>query len=275
MKIAIVGLGLLGSSMAKALKGSATIIGIDKDRSVVDHAISDGVITQGGNDLSLVSGCDMVVVALPVGSVVEVVQRLLPHMDKGTVVTDTGSTKAEIVRSINPLWPWFIGSHPMAGKETSGYTLSDMALFKNTVSIITPTPTSKESCIKKVEKVWEMCKARPIFMEPEEHDEIMSRISHFPHLLSFVFMHLVKEKNIHPSLIGKGFKDFSRIAGSDPIMWRDIFMVNSHNILPLIDDYIKELTKVKSYIRKGQAGKLEEALRGYSEIRRSLYEHKG
>ena len=123
--------------------------------------------------------------------------------------------------------------------------------------------------------LWELCGASTISMKPEEHDEIMSKASHLPHLLSFVFMHLVKEEKFPLSLIGKGFRDFTRIAGSDPVMWRDIFMANRHNILPLIDNYIRELSKVKSYIKEERTDKLEETLREYSKTRRSLDEHKG
>ncbi len=274
MKLAIIGLGLIGSSIARALKDHATIIGINRSRSVIEAALHDGAISQGGGDLSLAKGCDMAVIALPVGNIVEVAFKLIPFLDKGTILTDTGSTKAEIVRSLTPVWPWFVGSHPIAGKENSGYQSGDAAIFKDAVNIITPIPITQKPCIKKVEDLWSLCGAKNFIMDPEEHDGIMAKTSHMPHLISFVFMSLLQDK-IPSFLIAKGFKDFTRIAGADAIMWKDIFIANKHNILPLIDEYLEELSRIRTYLNEDRQEKLEEALSEYRQLRRSLYENKG
>jgi len=271
MKIAIAGLGLIGASLAKALKGKAEIIGIDADRKTIDRAVAEGVVSRGGTDMSLVSGCDMAVIAVPVGSIVELAGQAVKHLQDGAVLTDTGSTKANIVRSIDRIWPCFVGSHPIAGKENPGYASSQPDLFQSAMTIITPGRATRYECMKKTAWLWESCGSRTCTMEPERHDELMAIISHMPHLLSYVSMGLAEEIMIHRELLGAGFRDFTRIAASDPLMWRDIFLENSDKILPLIDRYIAELSAIRSIIEKGRGSDLEKTLSAYARIRRGLY----
>jgi prephenate dehydrogenase len=271
MKIAIAGLGLIGASLAKALKGKAEIIGIDADRTTIGQAMKDGVVIRGGTDMSLVAGCEMVVLAVPVGSIVELADRAGNYMQDGTVLTDTGSTKANIVRTIDRKWPCFVGSHPIAGKENPGYASSQADLFQSAMTIITPGKATKYECIEKTTWLWESCGSRTCTMDPERHDELMAIISHMPHLLSYVSMGLAEEIMIHRELLGAGFRDFTRIAASDPVMWRDIFLENSEKILPLIDRYINELNMMRSIIEKGKGSDLEKTLTAYARIRRGLY----
>ncbi|HPJ95008.1 MAG TPA: prephenate dehydrogenase/arogenate dehydrogenase family protein [Deltaproteobacteria bacterium] len=272
MKIAIIGLGLIGASIAKALRGQVEITGIDTDQATIDRALQDGVIKQGGPDMSLADGSGMVVLAVPVGSIVQTAKRVIPHISKDTVITDTGSTKARIVREMDAAWPCFVGGHPIAGRENPGYEAGQATLFNNAITIITPTKTSLHHCIEKVTWLWESCGSHVTTMDPDKHDELMAIISHMPHLLSFVSMSIAGEIHIHKELLGAGFRDFTRIAASDPVMWKDIFMANKDHVLPLIDEYMEELGKIKGIISSENAGDLEEMLRTYATIRRDLYE---
>ena len=273
MKLTIIGLGLIGASIAKATCGMAEITAIDTDQTTIDKALSDGVIKQGGADLSLAAGSDMVVLAVPVGSIIETAARVIPHIKEGTVITDTGSTKARIVREMDAIWPGFVGSHPVAGKENPGYEAGQATLFNNAITLITPTQTSPQHCIEKVTWLWKSCGSHVSAMDPGKHDELMAIISHMPHLLSFVSMSIAGDIHIHRELLGAGFRDFTRIAASDAVMWRDIFMTNKDHVLPLIDAYMDELGKIRDIISSKNAGELEEMLRTYSMIRRNLYEN--
>jgi len=272
MKITVVGLGLIGASLAKALAGRAEITGIDCDRGVIERALREGVVSRGGSDFSLARGSEIVVIALPVGSIVEAARKLAPYLSAGTPVTDTGSTKTHIVSGIDAFWPCFVGSHPIAGKENPGYLASQANLFAGRACIITPQLHTPHDCIQRVKQLWGDCGARVTLMDPLKHDKLMAVISHMPHLLSFTSMSLAGDLHIHRDLLGAGFRDFTRIAASDPIMWRDIFLDNRDEILKLLDGYIRELSSMRHLIDGRDSAGLEERLRNYSTIRRGLYE---
>lgn len=274
MKITVVGLGLIGASVAKALSGKAEIYGIDRDVHIVEQALAHGAICGGAPDLSLAEGSDLVIIAVPVGRIVDVAKGLIPHLDAGALITDTGSTKARIVECIDEFWPCFVGSHPIAGKEVPGYFASQADLFADKAAIITPSAFTKRECIEQAKWLWEACGARITIMDPRKHDELMAIISHLPHLLSFSSMGIARDLHIHRDLLGAGFRDFTRIAASDPVMWRDIFLANKNNILQLIDSFISELGTLREIINNDESARLEEVLRTYSTIRRDLYENK-
>lgn len=275
MKVTIVGLGLIGASVAKALAGHAEISGVDSDAGTVHEACSQGTVLNAGVDVSLARGSDLVVIAVPVGSIVDTARTLVEHLGTNTVITDTGSTKADIVRGIDKIWPRFVGSHPIAGKEIPGYPASRADLFSGRTTIVTPGDATKSECIEQVKRLWETCGSRIVMMSPSRHDELMAAISHMPHLLSFTSMCIARDLHIHRDLLGAGFRDFTRIAASDPVMWRDIFLANKRHILKLIDDFQGELAAVREMIDRDRSSRLEDALRAYSTIRRDLYEDKG
>jgi prephenate dehydrogenase len=271
MKVTIVGLGLIGASIAKALRSNAHITGIDMNRRTVKQAIEDGVIAEGGTDMAKASGSDVVIIAVPVGSVVDASWRVIKCIKEDTILTDTGSTKAHIVESLDRVFPSFVGSHPIAGKENPGYVHSQEDLFKNAMTIITPSASTRQECVEKVKLLWETCGSKTHIMDPEKHDRLMAIISHMPHLLSYVSMSMAGNLHIHRQLLGAGFRDFTRIAASDPHMWRDIFLDNKENILPLIDTYMEELKFIRSLIDEGKIQDLEKLLSTYAQIRRGLY----
>ena len=271
MKVSIVGLGLIGASIAKSLKGIAHITGIDMRSPTIQQAIEDSVISDGSSDMALVSGSDVVIIAVPVGSIVDASLKAIRHIDENTVLTDTGSTKAHIVESLDRVFPSFVGSHPIAGKENPGYDHSQADLFSNAMTIITPSSSTRPECINRVRQLWETCGSKTHEMDPVEHDRLMAVISHMPHLLSYASMSMAGELHIHRQLLGAGFRDFTRIAASDPLMWRDIFLDNRENILPLIDNYMKELKNIRTLIEEGKTKDLEKSLSSYAQIRRGLY----
>jgi len=271
MKIAVVGLGLIGASIAKALRGKARITGIDMSSQVVSQAREEGVISEGSIDISISSSCEIVIIAVPVGRIVDIAHEVVRHIDEKTVLTDTGSTKARIVEEIDRVFPSFVGSHPIAGKENPGYSHSQADLFTNAMTIITPSRSTRHENMEKVKKLWEDCGSKTHVMEPENHDRLMAIISHMPHLLSYASMSMAGDLHIHRQLLGAGFRDFTRIAASDPIMWRDIFLDNRKNLLPLIDTYMEELSYIRSLIEEGKTEELENALSSYAQIKRGLY----
>ncbi|HNQ85948.1 MAG TPA: prephenate dehydrogenase [Deltaproteobacteria bacterium] len=273
MKITIVGLGLIGASMAKALGRVALVAGVDTSGRTVRQAMDEGVIAEGSVDTAVASGSDVVVLAVPVGSVVETAWRVIRHIGDDTVLTDTGSTKAHIVESIERIFPSFVGSHPIAGREDPGYASSRADLFDGAATIITPTEKTRPGCIDRVRTLWETCGSTTHTMDPAGHDRLMAMVSHLPHLLSYVSMRLADDLHLHRQFLGAGFRDFTRIAASDPIMWRDIFLDNKDNILPLIDAYMEELDRLRTLIDEDRAPELQDTLSSYARIRRALYGH--
>ena len=275
MKIGIVGLGLIGSSIARSVVSKeeiSSVVAIDTNTSSLEAAASEKVIDKGGTDLSLLEDVDLVILALPVKTALKIAPEVVKHMKNGSILTDTGSTKVSLVRLIQPLWPRYVGSHPLAGKESSGYLSGESAILRDAICVITPTPSTDKACIETVKMFWRLCGANTVLMSPSSHDAIMAVTSHLPHLLSFGYMHIIENSVVPRSLIGKGLKDFTRIAASDPRVWNDIFFDNKDNIIPLINEYIKELEKLRSYINVGKTEAIEELLRQYSKIRRTLDE---
>jgi cyclohexadieny/prephenate dehydrogenase len=271
MKVTVVGLGLIGASVAKALRSTAHVAGIDTSSATISQALHDGVIAEGSSDMTIATGSDVVVIAVPVGSIVDAAWRLLRHIDENTVLTDTGSTKAHIVESIDRVFPCFVGSHPIAGKENPGYTHSQADLFRNAMTIITPSAGTRRECQEKVERLWEACGSHTHVMDPLAHDRLMAVISHMPHLLSYASMSMAGDASVSRRFLGAGFRDFTRIAASDPVMWRDIFLDNREHILPLMDRFMEELKFLRALIEEGKEQELEKVLSSYAQIRRSLY----
>ncbi|MGC9325820.1 MAG: prephenate dehydrogenase [Desulfomonilia bacterium] len=272
MKITIIGLGLIGASLAKSLQGKARITGVDRNPESVRLAISDGIVHSGGDNPALSEGSDMIVISVPVCSIVDTVRTVIPHIREETIITDTGSTKAHIVQEMDSIWPNFVGSHPIAGREHPGYAASDADLFRDAYTIMTPGPSPRDHAIQQVKWLWHSCGATTIEMNPDQHDELMARISHMPHLLSFASMCMAQDLTFHKKLLGAGFRDFTRIAASDPIMWRDILLDNRDHVLPLLDRYMQELKTLRKRIEAGLDSDLARMLEGYAQIRRSLYE---
>lgn len=258
-RIAIIGLGLIGGSLGLALKkAKATgtgIVGFSRRWETIVKAKECGVIDQAARDLaSAVAGANLVIIATPVMTIKEVLERISEHLLPECVVTDTGSTKAKIMQWADEYLPpgvSFIGGHPMAGKETSGVDEADADLFRGCVYCLTPAPEASSQAIQAVVRLVETIGAKPLFIDAEEHDNLVAGVSHLPILLSAAFVSATIKS---PSwaemskLAARGYRDLSRLASGNPGMSRDICLTNQEQIVYWIGRYIEELGEYRRLI---------------------------
>ena len=265
--IAIFGVGLIGGSFALGLKAAGAakrVIGLGRNPANIAHALRLGVIDEASEDPAVVAGADLVLIATPVGQMASVMRAIAPHLGSGTVVTDGGSTKRDVValayRLLGKRAAQFVPGHPIAGAEHSGVRAARADLYQRRKVVLTPLPENSERSIRRVRAAWRLCGARLFRMQPAEHDRVFAAVSHLPHLLSYA---LVDRVACHPN--GKqlfdyaagGFRDFTRIASSHPEMWRDICIANRKALLAELTGYQRELAEVKQLLQKGDAAGLE------------------
>lgn len=238
--IAVVGVGLLGGSLglaAKAASPAVRIIGIGHRRSSLDEALAAGVVDETTTDVAAgVRSADLVVLCTPVGLFADLLKRLAPAVGRGAVVTDVGSTKAAVVRSAERLLAGraaFVGSHPIAGAETRGVAYARADLYQGRTCVLTPTPRTAAGALRRVEQFWQSLGMLTVRLSPTEHDKALANLSHLPHALAALLV-LVQD-DAHLDLAGTGFLDTTRIAGGDPVMWRDIFLSNRQAVLRATD----------------------------------------
>ena len=262
-KVAIFGLGLLGGSICRALKQQdpgVRISAFGRDLSRIGPALKDGSVDAAGTfDRISLSGVELAVVSTPVDSSIGIIRSILGHaeLEPGAVVIDVGSVKERIVREIAGLGrsAQFVGCHPMAGSEKTGYEYSRPDLYSGSSVIITPHSGNSEGDIATVARFWESLGARTTVVSPEEHDRIVAYTSHLPHMIASSLVEVFQEfrrDNEPPSgigtFIGNGFRDVTRISSGSPDMWRDIVLQNRDNIAGAIDRMIGELERLKKLI---------------------------
>ena len=279
-KIAIVGLGLIGGSLAWSLKKSGRIgnvTGIDTDRDSIDFAVSEKIIDEGYTGLrGSISDAGIIVIATNVGQIVKTAKAIIPLAGKGAVITDVGSVKGRIVRDIEKILPAhlrFVGGHPIAGTENSGVRSGDPGLFKGKRFIITPTPKTDPKAIKKVASLWKMAGAEIHEMDPEAHDRIFGFVSHLPHIVAYSLVDTILSAPDAETLLdfaGGGLRDFTRVAASSPGMWADIFTVNRENALKSIKKFKKSLEKLEAVIENKDSESLKKLLSRSSRARREF-----
>lgn len=261
-RIAVVGVGLIGGSLAMAGREKGIvkeIIGFGRGAANLREAVRLKVIDNYTHDMSkAVKDADLIVIATPVGSFERCIRQMIPGIKQGAIVTDVGSVKGRLVSRIEGLLPkgvFFVGGHPIAGKERSGVKTATPRLFEGTRCILTPTSKTNPTALKKVSALWKAVGAEVVLMDPMLHDKALGAVSHLPHIAAYSLVNTVaeiKEKgNNFISFSGGGFKDFTRIAESSPEMWRDIFLNNRENIIAMINQYQKNLNKIKRYIKDG------------------------
>ena len=265
----LIGVGLIGGSLgliSKRKKLVETVVGYGKKRGSLQKATATGVIDRYVLTLpKAVEGADLVVLATPVGTFERICQAIAPHLKEGAIVTDVGSVKGAWVGRMEALMPrhaFFVGGHPIAGREKSGVEAATADLFQGNRCILTPTPQTDPKALKKVASLWEKAGARVSEMDPFDHDQILAAVSHLPHLVAYVLM----ETLTHPKIAKKnpvqfsagGLRDFTRIAASSPEMWRDIFLLNREAMIEVVDLYQETLEKVKKKIIEGDGPGLME-----------------
>lgn len=268
-RLAIIGVGLIGGSLARVLREKGEvgeIVGIGRGEENLRRAVELGVIDRYSQDpVSGVAGADMVFLATPVCSIADMVARIAPALARGCVVTDGGSVKGEIVAACEPLMPpgtFFVGGHPIAGTEKSGVEASFATLYRGRRCIVTPTPATDPEALRKVTRMWEVAGSEVVLMDVAKHDRVVAAISHLPHMVAYALVNAVGDYDRFDESILKysagGFKDFTRIASSDPVMWRDIAVMNRDGILELMDFFSRYLAELRELVAAGDSRGLEE-----------------
>lgn len=257
-KAVILGTGLLGGSIGLALKKgelATKIIGVSRQETSLRAALTMGAIDEGEQDiLKAIQGADLIVLATPVGVILENLSEIARHVRRGCIVTDVGSTKLSIVEAAEKHFPphvLFVGSHPMAGSEKSGVAHASVDLFKGARCFVTPTAKTNRLAKDKVKHLWTMLGAHVEFMDPAKHDEILAYVSHLPHLVAFALMRAIPDEFVAHGAVG--LRDTTRVAASSSQMWNDICIANSRNILKSIDDMARSLAELrKAVVEKNQ-----------------------
>jgi len=254
-KVAVIGTGLIGGSLALSLKKQKlanTIVGVSKHANSLKLALRRKAIDRAGLSLDIIKGSDLVILATPVSTIINLKNKIRRLIEKDCIVIDVGSTKQKIVTSLEKVFPGFLGCHPLAGSEKRGISNAKADIFKDSLCIITPTKNTSKDTIKKINKLWVKVGARVVFLSPKEHDRILSFTSHLPHIIAFTLINSIPQGYLRFS--SGGLKDATRIASSDPGLWQDIFLSNQENILKAIDLFEKNIKKLKSAIRERNSG---------------------
>ena len=278
-RLSIVGLGLLGGSVAKATRAvslAGEIVGVGRRRESLEPALREGVVDHVTTDLAEgVAGADMVLLATPVatleGQLPVVWQAVAPEV----LLTDVGSTKAGIVRAAEELGRTrplaFVGSHPMAGSNLAGFAVSRADLFTGATVILTPTDRTPLETVKRITEFWEAMGGRVTLMDPATHDRAVAAISHLPHLVVDALVAAVVDMDPRfLEVAARGFKDTTRIAASDPIVWREIFQQNREALGEAVDVFRQALDRLERLLASGDDGAIEAALERIRKTRAGL-----
>ncbi len=285
-QVTVIGFGLIGSSLARIIRRdnlAARIICGDMSDVVCAKVMELGLADDATTNLAKsVEGSDLVILAVPVGACGTVAQMIAPSLKEGCVITDVGSVKQSVVASVLPHLPDhvdFVPAHPIAGTEHSGPEAGFPELFQGRWAIITPLPDTPLNAIEKVTKLWEAAGSNIEFMEPRRHDLVLAITSHLPHLIAYTIVGTASDLEDHLKadvikFSASGFRDFTRIAASDPVMWRDIFVSNQDAVLEIVQRFTEDLTGLQRAIRYGDGQALQDMFARTRAIRRQVIEAK-
>jgi prephenate dehydrogenase len=265
MKLAVIGVGLIGGSFALALKQAKTVshvVGVGRNAANLKVALERGVIDSTAADpASAARDADLVLVAAPVAQFPAIFAAL---KDSKALITDGGSTKRDVIaaarKALGKGIGRFVPAHPIAGAEKSGAAAASADLFRGKRVVLTPLKENSRESIAKVEAIWAACGANVSRMDPDEHDAVLATVSHLPHVLAYALVHNVAKRNNAEqlfSIAAGGFRDFTRIASSHPEMWRDICVANRDQLLQELKSYANELGSIRKLIQKGDGAGLE------------------
>ena len=267
-KITIVGVGLLGGSLglaARKRRVAREIAGYARRPKTVAEVEKIGALDYATTDLlAAVSGADLVVLCTPLAQMAALTKQFLHALKRGAIVTDVGSVKADVVRELETLvsksGAHFVGSHPMAGGEKMGVLAAKADLYANAVCVVTPTKKSNAGAVRKIEQFWKSLGARTLRLDAAQHDLLVSRTSHLPHVAAAALASLVLDPKHPKSQVGlcaTGFRDTTRIASGSPEMWRDIALANRKNISQSVDAFVGELKRFQATLKKGDVQAVE------------------
>ncbi|MGE8558559.1 MULTISPECIES: bifunctional prephenate dehydrogenase/3-phosphoshikimate 1-carboxyvinyltransferase [unclassified Acinetobacter] len=283
-KVAFIGLGLIGSSLARVIiaeKLAKQIVASTRSQKTLDDAKALGLIQEGySNPVDAVQGADLVVLALPVRATQKVLQTIKPYLSENTIITDVGSTKGNVVDAAKAVYgenlpAGFVPGHPIAGAEHTGVHAGKVDLFANHKVILTPLPTSSDWAVDKLVQLWQAAKAEVICMDVDKHDEVLAHTSHLPHLMAFNLVEQLANREDNLDIFryaAGGFRDFSRIAASDPQMWHDIFFANKKAILNAVDGFEQQLAQIRKLIENEDSQALM-GLLGHAQAARQHFNH--
>lgn len=268
-KLVIIGVGLIGGSMARALRDEGVvqeIVGCGRGRTNLEKAVELGVIDHYTHDVSAaVHGADFVVLAVPLGAMRATFEMMQGHLADDVVVTDVGSVKGSVIRDAQQAFgevpSFFVPGHPIAGTERSGVEAAFAELFRNRRVILTPLESTDPAALRRVEQVWEQCGAELTCMQVRHHDEVLAATSHLPHMLAYSLVDSLarlKETDDIFRYAAGGFRDFTRIASSNPTMWRDICLANREALGVMLKRFAGELQDLAQTLEKGDSDGLLE-----------------
>jgi len=284
--LALIGVGLIGSSLARIARRAglakrivATARSAETRAKVAEMGIVDAVAPDAA---ACVAGADLVMVCTPVGAYAAIAAEIAPHLAPGAILSDVGSVKQAVIRDIGPLVPdgvHFIPGHPVAGTEHSGPEAGFAELFDGRWCILTPPPGTDAGAVERLAAFWRGCGSLVEEMDAGHHDRVLAITSHLPHLIAYTIVGTATdlEDSLEAEVVkfaAGGFRDFTRIAASDPIMWRDVFLNNREAVLEVLGRFSEDLSALQRAIRWGEGDKLEETFRRTRAIRRSVIEAK-
>ena len=286
-RVALIGIGLIGSSIARAAKefeGLATEIVVNaRSQKSLDRVAELGFADRCEIDpVKAVAGADCVILCSPVGTYAELAERIAPALMPGAILTDVGSTKQSVVRDAGPFVPegvHFIPAHPIAGTEFSGPDSGFATLFQGRWCLLTPLPGTDEAAIRKLRDFWELMGAQTAIMDAAHHDRMIAIVSHLPHLIAFTICGTADDladetRQEVLQYAASGFRDFTRIAASDPVMWRDVFLNNREALLEMLARFTEDAQAMARAVRWGDTNYIEDKINRSRKIRQSLIELK-
>lgn len=266
-RVAIVGVGLIGGSLALAAKAAGLIgevVGVGRGQANLDIARARGIAERTTRDPAAIGPVDLVVLAVPVRTTAAVARDLLPHLAPGTVVTDVGSVKGEIVDALEALLPAdrpFVGAHPIAGSEQSGAAVADPELFRGARCVLTPTPRTDAAALARIEALWRGVGARVEQMTPAAHDRALAWTSHVVHALAYTLAHAIAAADpAHFAFAGPSLREATRTAASPVELWRNIFLANASAVGAALDAFDSELAALRAAIAAGDEAALTRLL---------------
>ena len=267
-KIVICGVGLIGGSVALALRKSGyqgRIVGLERSQDVLARAHALGIVDDAGSSLEeTFKDADLLMLAVPVAQTARVLQSFLPYLPDNTVITDTGSTKSDVVAMAREVLgdrvARFVPAHPIAGSESNGPEAAFATLFEGKKTVIAQLPENSEEDVARVAGLWESCGAIIHYLTPAGHDNVFGTVSHLPHLLAYGLVDYVANHSLAELFFqyaASGFRDFTRIAESSPEMWRDISLANREHLLEGLDAYMDELVRIRTLLADKDGAGLE------------------
>ena len=286
-RLALIGIGLIGSSVARIARERGDIaheiVANARSQGTLDRVMELGIADRVELDpAKAVAGADCVMLCAPVGTYAALAEAIAPHLAPGCVLTDVGSTKQSVIRDVGPHVPagvHFVPGHPLAGTEYSGPDAGFTTLFQGRWTLLTPPPGTDADAVEKVSELWRRCGSMIEVMEPAHHDRVLAVVSHLPHLLAFTICgtaDALEDESRQQVLkfAASGFRDFTRIAASDPVMWRDIFLNNREALLEMLQRFTEDAQAMARAVRWGDPAYIEHRIERGRAIRKSLIELK-